>query len=99
MVAPFDARVTNLTISQGAYATAGEHIFTLIDTRIWWVIANFRETQLHRIQPGMLADVYVMSRPGVRYKGVVDSVGFGVTPTPTWSAISPLLAYPMSSAR
>jgi multidrug efflux system membrane fusion protein len=80
IVAPFDARVTNLTISQGAYATAGQHIFTLIDTRTWWVIANFRETQLHRIQPGMLADVYVMSRPNVRYKGVVDSVGFGVTP-------------------
>jgi multidrug efflux system membrane fusion protein len=80
VVAPFDARVTNLTISQGAYATAGQHLFTLIDTRTWWVVANFRETQLHRIQPGMLAEVYVMSRPNVRYKGVVDSIGFGVTP-------------------
>jgi multidrug efflux system membrane fusion protein len=80
VVAPFDARVTNLTISEGAYATAGEHIFTLIDTRTWWVIANFRETQLHHIRPGMPADVYVMSRPNVLYKGVVDSVGFGVTP-------------------
>ena len=80
VVAPFDARVTNLTISQGAYATAGQHIFTLIDNRTWWVIANFRETQLQHIQPGMMADVYVMSRPNVRYKGVVDSVGFGVTP-------------------
>ncbi len=80
VVAPFDARVTNLTISEGTYATAGEHIFTLIDTRTWWVIANFRETQLHHIQPGMQADVYVMTRPDVRYRGVVDSVGFGVTP-------------------
>jgi multidrug efflux system membrane fusion protein len=80
VVAPFDALVTNLTISQGAYATAGQHIFTLIDNRTWWVIANFRETQLHNIRPGMLADVYVMSRPNVRYKGVVESVGFGVTP-------------------
>jgi multidrug efflux system membrane fusion protein len=80
VIAPFEARITNLTISQGAYATAGQRIFTLIDTRTWWVIANFRETQLRGIQPGMLADVYVMSRPSVRYKGVVDSVGFGVTP-------------------
>jgi multidrug efflux system membrane fusion protein len=80
IVAPFDARVRNLTISEGAYATAGEHIFTLIDTPTWRVIANFRETQLHHIQPGMLADVYVMSRPGIPYEGVVDSVGFGVTP-------------------
>ncbi len=80
VVAPFDARVTNLTISQGDYATAGKPVFTLIDTRIWWVIANFRETQLHHIQPGMSADIYVMSRPTARYKGIVDSVGFGVTP-------------------
>ena len=80
VVAPFDARVTNLTISQGAYATAGQHIFTLIDNRTWWILANFRETQLRHIRPGMVADVYVMSRPSVRYKGVVQSVGFGVTP-------------------
>jgi membrane fusion protein, multidrug efflux system len=80
VVAPFDARVTNLTISQGQYATAGQHLFTLIDNRVWWVIANFRETQLRHVQPGMRADVYVMSRPSVRYRGVVESVGFGVTP-------------------
>lgn len=80
ILAPFDARVTNLTISQGDYATAGKPIFTLIDNRTWWVIANFRETQLRHIQPGMRVDVYVMSRPGVRYDGRVDSVGFGVTP-------------------
>lgn len=80
ITAPFEARVTSLTISQGAYATAGQHIFTLIDTRVWWAIANFRETQLQHIHPGMQADVYVLSKPNVHFKGVVDSVGFGVTP-------------------
>jgi len=80
VVAPFDARVTNLNLSQGAYANAGQQIFTLIDTRVWWAIANFRETELQHIQPGMEAEVYVLSRPSVRFKGVVDSVGFGVTP-------------------
>jgi multidrug efflux system membrane fusion protein len=81
--APFDARVTNLTISQGAYAHTGQQVFTLIDTRVWWAVANFRETQLRRVKPGMHADVYVLSRPGVRYDGVVDSVGFGVQPDST----------------
>jgi membrane fusion protein, multidrug efflux system len=80
VVAPFDARVTNLTISQGAYANAGQHIFTLIDNRVWWVIANFRETQLHHIHPGLVADVYALSRPEVRYRGIVESIGYGVTP-------------------
>ena len=81
--APFDARVTNLTISQGAYAHTGQQVFTLIDTRVWWAVANFRETQLRHIKPGMHADVYVLSRPTVRYDGVVDSVGFGVQPDST----------------
>jgi len=81
--APFDARVTNLNISQGAYAHTGQQVFTLIDTRVWWAVANFRETQLHRIRPGMHADVYVLSRPEIRYDGVVDSVGFGVRPDST----------------
>jgi multidrug resistance efflux pump len=31
VVAPFDARVTNLTISEGQYAKAGQQLFTLID--------------------------------------------------------------------
>lgn len=81
--APFDARVTNLTISQGAYAHTGQQMFTLIDTRTWWVVANFRETQLRHIKPGMHADVYVLSRPSVHYDGVVDSVGYGVQPDST----------------
>ena len=40
--APFDARVTNLIISQGAYAHVGEQMFTLIDVTRWWAVANFR---------------------------------------------------------
>lgn len=78
--APFDARVTNLTISEGAYAHVGQQMFVLIDARTWWAVANFREGQLQRIAPGMRADVYVLSKPNVRFSGVVDSIGFGVTP-------------------
>lgn len=80
--APFDARVTNLIVSEGQYVKAGQQLFTLIDTRIWWVMANFRETQLENIQPGFPADVYLMSKPDLRLNGVVESLGFGVTPDP-----------------
>jgi multidrug efflux system membrane fusion protein len=78
--APFDARITNLTISEGAYAHVGVQVFTLIDARTWWAVANFREGQLLHITPGMKADVFVASRPDLRLSGVVESVGFGVTP-------------------
>jgi multidrug efflux system membrane fusion protein len=81
--APFDARVTNLTIAEGAYVHVGQQLFVLIDTRVWWVLANYRETQLKNIKAGMHADVYLMSTAGTRFKAVVDSTGYGVVPDPT----------------
>jgi len=78
--ATFEARVTNLILSEGAYAHVGQQMFILIDTRRWWAVANFREGQLEHITPGMRADVYVMSKPDRRFSGFVDSIGFGVTP-------------------
>jgi multidrug efflux system membrane fusion protein len=80
--APFDARAVNLTISEGAYAHVGQQMFTLIDARTWWAVANFREGQLKHIAPGMRADVYVMSQPDVRFTATVESIGFGVKPDP-----------------
>ncbi|HLX70047.1 MAG TPA: biotin/lipoyl-binding protein [Verrucomicrobiae bacterium] len=80
--APFNARVTNLLISEGAYAHIGQQLFILIDVRRWWAVANFREGQLQHIKPGMKADVHVMSKPDRHFPGIVESIGFGVTPDP-----------------
>jgi len=78
--APFDGLVSNLTIAEGQYAHVGQQVFTLIDARTWWALANFREGQLRYIRPGMHANVYVMSKPNQPFHAVVDSIGFGVTP-------------------
>jgi multidrug efflux system membrane fusion protein len=81
--APFDAFVTNLTISEGQYAHTGTQVFTLIDARTWWVVADFRETQLRHIAPGDKADVFVMTQEEQRIPGVVESIGYGVTADPS----------------
>jgi membrane fusion protein, multidrug efflux system len=78
--APFDGYVTNMNISQGAYARVGAPMFTLIDTRTWWVIASYRESKLKRIHPGMHVEVYLMEHPTRRFDGVVDSIGRGIFP-------------------
>jgi multidrug efflux system membrane fusion protein len=78
--APFDGYVTNLNISEGEYAKPGVPIFTLIDNRTWYVISNYRESELKSISPGKHVDVYVMSQPSKRFDGIVESLGFGVAP-------------------
>jgi membrane fusion protein, multidrug efflux system len=80
VVAPFDAYVTDLNISVGAYAHPGGPLFTLIDTRNWYVIANYRESKLKSIHLGSHVDVYVMEHPDRRFSGHVESIGYGVFP-------------------
>jgi len=78
--APFDAYVTNMNISEGAYAHPGSPMFTLIDTRNWYVVANYRESKLKNIRIGSQVDVYVMGHPDRRFAGHVESIGHGVFP-------------------
>jgi membrane fusion protein, multidrug efflux system len=80
VVAPFDAYVTNMNISVGAYARPGAPIFTLIDSRNWYVIANYRESKLKNIHLGSHVDVYVMGHPDRKFGGHVESIGYGVFP-------------------
>ena len=80
VVAPFDAYVTNMNISVGEYAHPGGPLFTLIDNRAWWVIANYRESKLKNIRIGSKVDVYLLGHPDRRFNGVVESIGYGVFP-------------------
>ena len=78
--APFTGLVVNMNISNGAFARAGAEVFTLVDTRTWYVVANFRETQLRHIPSGAPADVYLQSQPGKHFRGTVVGLGWAVLP-------------------
>ncbi|EHW4937247.1 TPA: multidrug efflux transporter periplasmic adaptor subunit MdtN [Escherichia coli] len=78
--APFDGRVISLKTSVGQFASAMRPIFTLIDTRHWYVIANFRETDLKNIRSGTPATIRLMSDSGKTFEGKVDSISYGVLP-------------------
>lgn len=76
--APFDAYVTNLNIAVGQYANKGQEVFALVDDRQWYVMANFRESFLRSIAPGMEADVYLLSYPSKRFRGRVQGIGWAL---------------------
>ncbi len=78
--APFSGRVVNLNISIGAFARSGTEVFTLVDTGTWYVMANFRETQLRHIPAGAPVDLYLQSHPGRRFRGTVVGLGWAVLP-------------------
>lgn len=78
--APFDGRVASLRTTVGQFASALKPVFTLIDTRHWYVVANFRETDLKGVRAGMPATVYLTSDTGKRFGGTIDSISYGVLP-------------------
>jgi len=79
--APFDALVVNLHTAVGAFVTPGPvPVFALVDSRNWYVLANYRESELDRIAPGMAAEVYLMTDPRRRYRGTVQGIGWAVNP-------------------
>jgi membrane fusion protein, multidrug efflux system len=77
----FPGKVINLNISVGAYANTGVPLFALLDTRKWYVIANFREGELRHMTNGSLVDVYLMSAPSHHFTGKVQGIGWGVEST------------------
>jgi multidrug efflux system membrane fusion protein len=78
--APFSGKVVNLNTSLGEFAHSGEQVFTLVDTRTWYVVANFRETQLKHIEEGAPAEIYLQFKGGKRFRGKVVGPGWAVVP-------------------
>jgi multidrug efflux system membrane fusion protein len=80
VIAPFPGRVISLNISVGAYANAGTPVFSLLDTRKWYVMANFREAELRHMAPGSEAIVYLTAAPDRRFDGRIQGIGWAVEP-------------------
>jgi multidrug efflux system membrane fusion protein len=78
--APFDAYVTNLNIAVGEYVQPGQKLFALVDDRVWFVMANYKETYLRSIQPGMAVDVFLAPYPGKHFRGEVQGIGWANYP-------------------
>ena len=81
VVAPFPGKVISLNLSPGAYASVGAPVFSLLDTRHWYVIANYREGEIRHLGPGALVDLYLLSAPDRHFTGRVQGIGWAVEPS------------------
>jgi len=87
--APGDGFVTNLQIAPGTFAATGEQIFSIVDSSIWFVLANFRETEMGGIRVGQKVRVYLMSQRGTPVTGIVQGISRAVYPLATASQSAP----------
>ncbi|KXS55468.1 MAG: multidrug resistance protein A [Marinobacter sp. T13-3] len=87
ITAPVDGTVGRKSVRVGAFVTTGSPLLAIVPLDAVYITANYRETQLARIQTGQTVDIKVDALPGVSLKGVVESLGpaSGVS----YSAIAP----------
>ena len=76
--APFSGKVVGLQIAEGTFAVAGQPLFSLIKSDAWYAIADFRETELPRIEVGDSVTVWTMAESNTAFAGHVVSLGAGV---------------------
>jgi len=75
VIAPVSGAVSNRTVEVGQNLQPGQEMMKIIplDEADLWVTANFKETQLKKMKPGLPADIEVDAN-GKTYKGHVDSI-------------------------
>jgi len=74
--APGDGRVTRKEVEVGDYLQTGQQIMSLVPTDVW-VVANFKESQLKKMQPGQPTLVAIDALGGRKFRAHVDSVQAG----------------------
>ena len=75
---PGDGLVTNLQLSIGQFAAAGQPSLTFLDARLIWLNAFLRENSLENIRPGARAEIVLDVLPGRVLSARVNSLGWGV---------------------
>jgi len=74
--APQDGSITMRNVDLGTYVQAGQQVFYIVSPH-FWVVANFKETQLNRMRPGDRVKMTVDAYPGLKLTGHVDSIQQG----------------------
>ena len=72
--APVDGWVSARNAEAGQTLAAGQAVVTLSPANRIYVTANYKETQIHRIRPGMRAEISVDACGGAKVQGTV--IGF-----------------------
>ncbi|CAH0529857.1 HlyD family secretion protein [Vibrio hippocampi] len=78
ITAPTDGGVSNFSLSEGFYASAGQPFMTFVSTGSIWIEAYFRENSLGNVKAGDEVEVALDFAPGKVIKGRVTSVDWGV---------------------
>ncbi len=71
--APQDGVVGNRSVRVGQYARSGQQLLVVVPTSRAYLVANFKETQIAGLQPGMPVKVKLDAWPDAKVTGHIES--------------------------
>jgi membrane fusion protein, multidrug efflux system len=74
--APSDGFITQRSVQQGDFATAGQVMFLIVTPDVW-ITANFKESQIGRMRAGDKVEIKVDAYSGYKLEGHVESIQYG----------------------
>ena len=77
ITAPASGQVSKKNVQPGQYVAPGQQLIALVGSKDLWIVANFKETQLDKIAPGLPVIIKVDAYPDKEFKGKVESLSSG----------------------
>jgi membrane fusion protein (multidrug efflux system) len=74
ITAPASGVVSRKSVETGQLVQPGQPLMALVESPDFWVVANFKETQLKRVRVGQEANFEVDAYPGLELRGRVESI-------------------------
>jgi membrane fusion protein, multidrug efflux system len=72
--APQSGKIGKRNITEGQFVQAGSPLFSIVDDSTYWIVANFKETQIQLFHDGMPVDIELDAYPDLKLTGSLSSV-------------------------
>jgi membrane fusion protein, multidrug efflux system len=73
VTAPMDGQISRKSVQVGQLLNAGAPILNIVDNKNVWVIANFKETQIGKMQAGDKVKIKVDAYKNIEFQGIIES--------------------------
>ncbi len=77
VTAPATGYIANFTLRAGDQVESYQELFAIVTDSEYWIEANYKETDISRIQPGQNASITLDMYPGIIFHGKVASISSG----------------------
>jgi membrane fusion protein, multidrug efflux system len=71
--APAAGKVGKVNLQKGQYIQPGQPLFSIVNNEAFWIIANYKETQLRNLKTGQAVKIEIDGYPNLDIRGKITS--------------------------